>query len=31
MMKSGSPINIGREDRDRLGIESLVIIWEGLR
>jgi hypothetical protein len=30
-MKSGSPIDIDMGDRDRLGIESLVIIWEELK
>jgi hypothetical protein len=30
-MKPGSPINIDMENRDRLGIKSLVIIREGFK
>jgi hypothetical protein len=30
-MKLGSPISIDMENRDRLGIESLVSIREGLK
>jgi hypothetical protein len=30
-MKLGSPISIDMENRDRLGIKSLVLIQEGLK